>query len=184
METLKVVWDTIFTRFQPGQTLIGSNGLLNPNATLGYSDDDYYYTPDNWADETFSNKLRQEYNLNISGGNDKSTFYMAFGYLDDKGVIENSGFTRINGRLKADYEVTEWLKVGGNVSFANSKSMYPGEQTNSSSSGNAFFIANNIAPVYPMYVRDTDGNIMTNNGRLVYDYEDGKAQTASAHLCL
>ena len=158
-----------------GQTLIGSNGLLNPNATLGYSDGSYYYTPDNWADETFSNKLRQEYNLNISGGNDKSTFYMAFGYLDDKGVIENSGFTRINGRLKADYEVTEWLKVGGNVSFANSKSMYPGEQTNSSSSGNAFFIANNIAPVYPMYVRDADGNIMTNNGRLVYDYGDGKS---------
>ena len=158
-----------------GQTLIGSNGLLNPNATLGYSDDDYYYTPDNWADETFSNKLRQEYNLNISGGNEKSTFYMAFGYLDDKGVIENSGFTRINGRLKADYEVTEWLKVGGNVSFANSKSMYPGEQTNSSSSGNAFFIANNMAPVYPMYVRDTEGNIMTNNGRLVYDYGDGKS---------
>ena len=158
-----------------GQTLIGSNGLLNPNATLGYSDGDYYYTPDNWADETFSNKLRQEYNLNISGGNDKSTFYMAFGYLDDKGVIANSGFTRINGRLKADHKVTDWLKVGGNVSYANSKSMYPGEQTNSVSSGNAFYIANNIAPVYPMYVRDADGNIMTNNGRLVYDYGDGKS---------
>ena len=53
--------------------------------------------------------------------------------------------------------------------------MYPGEQTNSVSSGNAFYIANNIAPVYPMYVRDADGNIMTNNGRLVYDYGDGKS---------
>ena len=37
-----------------GQLLIGSNGLLNPNATLGYTDaKGYYYIPDNWADETF-----------------------------------------------------------------------------------------------------------------------------------
>ena len=66
-----------------GENLIGTNFKLNPNATLGYSDGTYYYTPDNWADETFRTSLRQEYNLNVSGGNDKSTFYMAFGYLDD-----------------------------------------------------------------------------------------------------
>jgi TonB-linked SusC/RagA family outer membrane protein len=96
-----------------GQLLIGSNGLLNPNATLGYTDEyGYYYTPDNWADETFRTSLRQEYNLNVSGGNDKSTFYMAFGYLDDQGVIEGSGLTRFSGRLKGDYKVTDWLKVG------------------------------------------------------------------------
>lgn len=156
-----------------GELLVGSNGLLNPNATLGYSDGKYFYTPDNWADETFSNNLRQEYNLNISGGNDKGTYYMAFGFLDDQGVISGSGLTRVNGRLKADYKVTEWLKVGGNFSYVNSESNYPAEQTNSSSSGNAFYIANNIAPVYPMYVRNADGSIATVNGLTRYDYGDG-----------
>lgn len=59
----------------PGELLVGSNGKLNPNATLGYSDGQYYYTPDNWADETFQNNLRQEYNLSASGGSDKGTYY-------------------------------------------------------------------------------------------------------------
>ena len=163
-----------------GQLLIGSNGLLNPNATLGYTDEyGYYYTPDNWADETFRTSLRQEYNLNVSGGNDKSTFYMAFGYLDDQGVIEGSGLTRFSGRLKGDYKVTDWLKVGANMNYVNSKSNYPGEQDNASSSGNAFYIANNIAPVYPMYVRGADKQIMTLNGRKVYDYGDGVSSPSS-----
>ena len=42
-----------------GQKLIGTNFKLNPNATLGYSDGTYYYTPDDWYDEIFGkNNLR------------------------------------------------------------------------------------------------------------------------------
>ena len=161
-----------------GQLLIGSNGMLNPNATLGYMTEyGNWLTPDNWEDEMFQNKLRQEYNINVAGGNDKSTFYMAFGYLDDQGVIEGSGFTRFSGRLKGDYKVTDWLKVGANVNYINSESRYPGDQDgdHTASSGNAFFIANNIAPIYPMYVRGEDKQIMTLTGRPVYDYGDGKS---------
>lgn len=36
-----------------GEKMIGMDGRLNPNATLGYSDGTYYYTPDNWYDELF-----------------------------------------------------------------------------------------------------------------------------------
>ena len=161
-----------------GQLLIGSNGMLNPNATLGYMTEyGNWLTPDNWEDEMFQNKLRQEYNINVAGGNDKSTFYMAFGYLDDQGVIEGSGFTRFSGRLKGDYKVTDWLKVGANVNYINSESRYPGDQDgdHTASSGNAFYIANNIAPIYPMYVRGEDKQIMTLTGRPVYDYGDGKS---------
>lgn len=157
-----------------GELLIGTNGKLNPNATLGYSDAKYYYTPDNWANETFSNNMRQEYNLSISGASDKSNYYMSFGYLDDKGVISGSGFNRLSGRFKGDYQVKEWLKVGANVNYNYSNSNYPGEQITTNSSGNAFFIANNVAPIYPMYVRNaSDKSIMLNNGRKVYDYGDG-----------
>ena len=67
-----------------GQQLIGMGGKLNPNATLGYSDGTYYYTPDNWSDEIFENNLRQEYNLSISGATEKMNYYMSAGYLDDK----------------------------------------------------------------------------------------------------
>lgn len=42
---------------------------------------------------------------------------MSAGYLDDKGIVPNSGFQRYSARLKADYQVKPWLKMGGNVSF-------------------------------------------------------------------
>ena len=157
-----------------GQSLIGMDGKLNPSATLGYSDGEFYYVPDDWAKEMFSTNARQEYNASISSSTDRMSFYASFGYLNDEGVIDNSGFERFTGRLNADYQVYKWLKVGGNLSYANSNSRYPGEQTNTSSSGNAFFLANVIAPVYPIYVRDAQGNIKYNEkyNRPIYDYGD------------
>ena len=79
-----------------GESLIGTDGRINPNAKLGYNDGTYYYTPDDWEKEMFKNKLRQEYNLSVSGGNDRATFYFSLGYLDDQGVIDGSGFKRYN----------------------------------------------------------------------------------------
>ena len=156
-----------------GQYLIGSDGRLNPNATLGYSDGKYYYTPDDWSKYTFKDQIRQEYNASVSAGGDRYSFYASAGYLDDKGVIANSGFNRMNARLKADYKVKDWLKLGGNVAYASSYSQYPDEQTATTSSGNAFYVANFIAPVYPIFVRNANGTIATSNGRKVYDYGDG-----------
>lgn len=157
-----------------GESLVGADGKLNPNATLGYSDGKYYYTPDNWADEMFKHNKREEYNLSMTGADNKYNYYMSLGYLDDQGVISGSGFTRISARLKGDYQMKEWLKVGANVNYINSMSNYPSEQTSTTSSGNAFYVANSIAPIYPLYVRDaTTHAIMLNNGRKVYDYGDG-----------
>ena len=160
-----------------GQNLFGLNGKINPAATLGYNDGTYFYTPDNWANETFHNQMRQEYNLSVAGGNDRLSYYVSGGYLNDGGVIVGSGFERITARVAADYQAKKWLKIGTNISFTNYTSRYPDEQTSTSSSGNAFFIANFIAPVYPLYVRDKDGNIMMNGNDKVFDYGDGKTTT-------
>ncbi|MCD8386649.1 MAG: TonB-dependent receptor plug domain-containing protein [Bacteroidales bacterium] len=62
-----------------GETLIGSNGKLNPNATLGnrvYNNGQIYTLyPDSWKDAGLRNGFRQEYNLSISGGADKYSTY-------------------------------------------------------------------------------------------------------------
>ena len=167
-----------------GQNLFGLNGKLNPNATLGYAEGDYYYTPDNWSDETFKSQARQEYNLSVSGGNNRLSYYMSAGYLNDGGVIEGSGFERLTTRATVDYLAKTWLKVGTNFGFTNYTSRYPGEQTTTNSSGNAFFIANYIAPIYPIYVRrpiyDDAGvlignEIVTDNGNKIYDWGDGSS---------
>lgn len=67
------------------------------------------------------------------------------------------------------------MKIGSNLSFVQTKSKYPSEQTTTNSSGNLFFLSSNIAPIYPLYIRDASGNIMRdNNGFIMYDFGDGK----------
>lgn len=153
------------------QTLIGSNGKLNPNATLGYSDGEYYYAPDDWYEELFGNgNLRQEYNVSIAGASDRFNYFMSAGYLDDSGIIKNSGFTRYSARLKADYQAKKWLKVGANISYSHAISDSPTGQTDWGSSANLFYLANMIAPIYPMYVRDVYKNIKyDDHGNKIYD---------------
>ena len=153
-----------------GEQLIGMDGKLNPNAKLGYSDGTYTYLPDDWTDELFQNNLRQEYNLSVSGANEKLNYYMSAGYLDDQGIVPNSGFQRYSARLKADYQVKPWLKMSGNVSFTHYDSREQDTESGTSNA-NAFYAANIIGAIYPMYVRDAEGNIMVDNrGSQRYDY--------------
>ena len=167
-----------------GEALIGTDGKLNPNATLGYSDGTYYYQPDDWYDELFGKgNLRQEYNINISGATDKLNYYMSAGYLDDSGIIAGSGFTRYSARAKADYQAKEWLKVGANMAYTNYDMQSPAGQDSyaGTSSANLFYIANYIAPIYPMYTRNADKSIMIDsNGFTVYDFGDGTSGTGAS----
>ena len=149
------------------------NGKLNPNAKLGRVVGDYKLLPDNWTDEAFVNTLRQEYNVSVSGGTERSSNYLSVGYLNDKGIVRNSDFSRITARLKSDYQAKKWLKVGGNVGYAN----FDGNRVNEdeSSSGNIFLYTNTIAPIYPVYIRDAQGNVIRDeNGIIRYDYGDGQ----------
>ena len=134
----------------------------------------HYLRPDNWEDETFRQNTRQEYNLSVSGGNERFNYYWGSGYLNDEGIIDNSGYKRYSTRLNVDYLAKSWLKVGANLGYAYSNSAYPESQTNKdgTSSANAFYVANSMAPVYPMYVRTPDGNIMLHptTGQQIFDF--------------
>lgn len=166
-----------------GQYLIGKNGKLNPNATLGYSDGEYFYTPDDWQKETFKTTMRQEYNVGISGATDRFNYYSSFNYLKDDGTIKGSGFDRMTARTNVEYKATPWLTLGSNMAYTHTVSYYPDEQDNTStnSSGNAFLMANTVAPIYPLYVRSADGTIMTNaaSGHNIFDYGDGSSTNFS-----
>lgn len=164
-----------------GELLIGTNGLLNPNAVLGFNDGKNYITPDDWEKETFSNGLRQEYNFNVAGGTDRFSYYFSAGYLNDEGVIPRSGFERLSTRANVEYQVRDWLKVGTNLSYTYNNSRYPDLQTDAGSSANAFGVALSLAPIYPVYVRDAQGNILRDSytGNPIYDYGNAE-ETAYA----
>ena len=157
-------------------TLFTPEGKINPKATLGaVYNNDYYLQPDDWYDELFdSSNLRQEYNLRISGASERMTYYVSAGLLDDTGIIPNSGFKRFTARTNVEYQVSNRLRVGTNISYSNSKNKSPRDQTGSSS-GNIFYVANLIAPIYPLYVRNADGSIkIDSHGYQVYDFGSGE----------
>ena len=161
-----------------GQALIGTNGKLNPNATLGrkiiYNGQEYWLTPDDWIDEAYQSAFRQEYNVNISGATERSSFYASLGYLDNTGIIKSSALERYTARLKADYQAKKWLKVGGNMSYAHfSNSNGNSNEGSASSTANIFAFSAQMPPIYPVYIRDGSGRIMVDdNGYQMYDYGD------------
>lgn len=167
-----------------GQYMFGADGKLNPNATLGWSNGTYYYTPDDWEDIIMKKSLRQEYEINMSGATDANNYYVSFSYLDDGGIVSGSKFQRSSVRVRDEYKVNDWLKLGANVGLTHSKSFYPDEQTTTNSSGNAFRMAYGIAPIYPLYVRDADGSIMHNGDRAIYDYGSGEAARDRSYMSI
>ena len=167
-----------------GQYLVGDNGKLNPSATLGnrvYNDGQVYtILPDDWIDEAYRNATRQEYNLSINGGGNNSTFFASLGYLNADGIAVGSDYERYTARIKATYQATKWLNVGGNVSFARSITNNGADTSDTEDSG-----ANNIysqiimmGPIYPVYLRDGEGNILYNENGIIGDYGDGQIMGA------
>lgn len=154
-----------------GEKLIGTNFKLNPNATLGYSDGEYYYKPDDWYKETYHNSFRQEYNLSVSGATDRFNYYASVGFLDQDGLVDQSGYKRYTGRTNVDYQVKPWFKVGAQMGFTHADFEQPDYTTETwGSSGNLFYLVNNMAPIYPLYVRNADGTIAHDaNGLTIYD---------------
>ena len=152
-----------------GEPFIGEDFRMNPDAVLGYSDGRYFYIPDDWYRETFFSSMRQEYNLSVSGAKEGLNYYGSFGYLDDGGIVSNSGYRRYTARINADYQVKEWMKLTTNMSYAHSDSQTASYTSTYGSSGNVFYVTNMMGPIYPLYVRDKDGNIMYDNGMPVYD---------------
>ncbi len=161
-----------------GQYFIGPNGKVNPNATLGrkvtVDGQEYYLTSDDWYDEAYRTSLRQEYNVSVSGTTDRSNFYASAGYLNDKGIVEGSDMARLTARLKADFQAKKWLKVGMNASYTHFDYNSLSDEGSSGSTANVFAFTSAIAPIYPVYLRDGQGNIMVDeHGYQVYDYGDG-----------
>ena len=156
-----------------GQNLVGTNFKLNPNAKLGYYDGTYYYTPDDWYKEAFHNAFRQEYNVSAAGGSNRFNYYASVGFLQNSGIVNNSDYKRYTGRVNAEYQAKSWMRFSTSLNFSHSDSQVADWSDSYGSSGNLFYIANSIGPIYPLYVRKMDENgkpyIVTESGRTLYD---------------
>ncbi|MFS2185440.1 SusC/RagA family TonB-linked outer membrane protein [Mucilaginibacter sp. Mucisp84] len=90
-------------------------------------------TRTNWTDALFRTGYIQDYNLNISGGSEKSTFYISGGYRKNDAILLNTNAIRYNFRVNSDHQINNWLKIGESFSYsynngqgANTTSAYTG----------------------------------------------------------
>lgn len=106
-----------------GQGTMLSNGDISKETTYSWNDSilgSNAKTYNNLAN-FYQPALSQNHNLSFSGGNDKSTYYFSTGYLDQKGVIDQSGFKRTSLKIKADSKFNKKLSVTGSMNYINSK---------------------------------------------------------------
>jgi TonB-linked SusC/RagA family outer membrane protein len=74
------------------------------------------YPNTDWYDEMLNPSFLQQHNLSLRGGAQKINYYMSLGYLDNKGVIDNSGFKSYSFRLNSEARPTKWLSIGERIS--------------------------------------------------------------------
>ncbi|MDB9782847.1 SusC/RagA family TonB-linked outer membrane protein [Winogradskyella sp.] len=133
----------------PGNQLINpATGRFNEGVTRKF-------TPETFQDELFGDGYRYEANVRMGGGNEKSKYFISAGFLDDNGVPVNSYFKRYNTRINVSSQIKDWLNVGANISY-----LYSESRNNSSLGGaeNTFEFADKTPPLYPVFLRDDDGN--------------------------
>ena len=136
-----------------------SNGKLNPAATIKYSD---ATTFNQWEKALFNNRVRKEHNLSMTKGTEYNSFYFSFGYLGDEGYNMNTYFNRYATRFSYKGDITSWLKTN-----ASSMITYTEQQGSTEDDGydNPFAWTRTIAPIYPIYEHDANGNRLS-----TYDY--------------
>ncbi len=81
-----------------------------------YSADFHPVTRD-WQKELFHTSITQSYRLSVNGGNDKANYYVAGGYLDNKGIIRNTGLTQADLRVNYKYKLNQNMSLKGTFSM-------------------------------------------------------------------
>ena len=131
-------------------------GKINPQAKLLWNES--YY------DLLTQTAFRQDYNISARGGNEKMHYYVSLGYLDEPSYLVASSFKRYSGRVNVDAMITDWLKVGANVSYANTstRTMSTRWQNRGAggASGNTMYYLKQYPPIISVYEYDENGNVL------------------------
>lgn len=114
----------------------------------------------NWGDILFRDAFSQEYNLSLSGGTERVTYYTSFGYYKEDGNVDGVGMDRFNLVGKTSYKVNSILKVGASM-FANRRKN-TNYLTDAYGMSNPVFYSRKANPYFELYDK---------NGNYNYDYD-------------
>ncbi|WP_207532476.1 SusC/RagA family TonB-linked outer membrane protein [Desertivirga arenae] len=100
------------------------------------------------------NAQRQNHELSLSGGSDRSTFYTSFGYLDQEGIVASdiSKYKRINFRVNSTHKIFKSVTIGQNLGYAYNKTV--GLGNTNSEFGGPLASAIHLDPLTPLVETD------------------------------
>ena len=76
----------------------------------------------NWQKELMRPALVQKHSLGVSGGGTRTRYTLSLSYTDQDGVVAGSGFTRYQGRIKLEQDLSESLSFKANMNYSHSLS--------------------------------------------------------------
>jgi TonB-linked SusC/RagA family outer membrane protein len=91
------------------------NPYVNPNLEMIWDKSDY-----DFYGAVFSRKLRQDYNIDVSGAtqDNKTNYYFSVSHLNDQGYSISQYYKRYSFRSNATSEINDWLTMGGNLAYS------------------------------------------------------------------
>ncbi|MGK9126334.1 TonB-dependent receptor [Olivibacter sp. SA151] len=125
----------------------------------------------NWQDQIFHHAVSQDYTLRFSGGNDKGTYSLSGNYLNQKGIIINSGFKRYNAQLNVERKINDFLLVGTNNNVSYTTFQF-GKTNTSGAQPSLISSALYFPPTYPLDDPNSDlRENAINNSNLANPYK-------------
>ncbi len=70
-----------------------------------------------WQKEMTRTSLKQQYDLSVSGGTDKTQSLFSVDYLNNDGVVVNTNYKRLTARANVKTKVADFIEIGGDVNF-------------------------------------------------------------------
>ena len=121
----------------------------NPNA-IWYEE---YNNNTDWIKALERKTVVQDYNLNIRGGGEYTSYSFSLSYLNEPGSMIKTGYDRLSGRFNLDYRISDKLRFGNSIFYAR------GQLDNPSVAGrNPLRMAFTKAPNLSIYEQDSLGN--------------------------
>ncbi|WP_313360048.1 SusC/RagA family TonB-linked outer membrane protein [Empedobacter sp.] len=141
---------------------------------------DALYNDFDWQDYISRTGSFQKYDIDYSGGDKKTTYFAGFGYNKETGYVIKSDFERYNARVNVDSQVTDWLKLGTNLTGSLIKSNQA-DSSGGSSYINPFYFTRAMGPIYSPYLYDANGQrVYDTEGNPVYDGNESRGRGSSA----
>ncbi len=75
-----------------------------------------YHNDTDWQSKVLKSSVNQNYYLKVTGGDDIATYGLSVGYIDNKGIIDNTNSRKYHTRFNGDLKLGS--KLNGNVSLS------------------------------------------------------------------